>query len=61
MMGVVGTKSDSTLEMNCRMRSVIDHNMTLFVIECEQSRGRARHRKGVVRMNNFQAGFDLGC
>ena len=61
MPSVVGMESDSTLERNCHMRSVIDHDMKLIVIEFEQYRGRARHRKGVVGMNNFQVGLDLGC
>ena len=61
MTGVVGMKSDSTLERNCRMRTVIDHEMTLIVIECEQSQGRARHRKGIIGMNDFQAGLILEC
>ena len=57
---IVGMKSDSTLERRCCMWRAIDHDTTLFVIECEQSRDRARHRKGVIRMNKFQARFDLG-
>ena len=49
-MGVVKVDSDSTLERDCHMRSVIDHDTTLIVIECESSRNRARHRKDVVGM-----------
>ena len=48
--GAVGMESDSTLERNGHMRSVIDRNTTLIVIKCEQFRGWARHRKGIIGM-----------
>ena len=59
--GVVGMESDLTLERNCRMWSMIDHETILIVIECEESRGQARHRKGVKAMNDFKVGLDLEC
>ena len=38
VMGAVGIESDSTLERDCRMQNVIDHDTTMIVIECKPSR-----------------------
>ena len=53
MTDVVKVDLDSTLERDCHMWSVMDHDTTLIVIECEPSRDWARHMKDVCR-NDFQ-------